>query len=80
MNGAAIEGKGLPDSIFQITGVGEVGALLVIAEKDDGRRGYGDHRGIDDLESGVIEIGGRIHLLGIGDDGVQNIGGDPTMV
>ena len=66
------EVEGLAEPVLEVAGIGEMGVFGVVAEEDEGRR-VGPHLvGVDDLEPAVVELRGRVHLLGVGDYFVQN--------
>ena len=51
----------------------------VVAEQNERRRIDGDLICIDDFESPVVEFGGRIHVLGIQNDFIQNRSRDSAL-
>ncbi len=80
LDGASLEVKGASQTVFKVSGIGEMSVLRVIAEKDESRRFDGDLVGEKDLEAAMVEIRGRIHLLGVVDDLVEDVGRNPAVI
>ena len=55
----------IPQSILQIAGVGEMGELRVVAEHHKRRRVHRDLVRIEDLQTPMVELRGRVHVLSI---------------
>src|SRR5574344_1327902 len=71
--------EGIPETVLKVTSVREMGRFWIIAKENEGRRFDGNLVGEKDFETAVVEVRSWVHVLGVHNNLIKDVGRNPPV-